>query len=104
MPDEDKRSTDPRNSPVAQCQKTTLWDRRSRCSASKERAALAKNRTKVECGKLSHPTHSKIGEAYLAFLVDSLSEPSGARVKKQGKRDKHEHELFKKLVRKAYSP
>lgn len=70
----------------------------------KERAALAKNRMKVEYGILSHPTHSRLGEAYLAALVESLPEPSGARVKKQGKRDKHEHELFKKLVRKAYSP
>lgn len=70
----------------------------------KERAALAKNRMKVEYGILSHPTHSWLGEAYLAALVESLPEPSGARVKKQGKRDKHEHELFKKLVRKAYSP
>lgn len=70
----------------------------------KERAALAKNRMKVEYGILSHPTHSRLGEAYLAALVESLPEPSGARVKKQGKRDKHEHELFKALVRKAYSP
>lgn len=70
----------------------------------KERAALAKNRMKVEYGILSHPTHSRLGEAYLAALVESLPEPSGARVKKQGKRDKHEHELFKKLVRRAYSP
>lgn len=70
----------------------------------KERAALAKNRMKVEYGILSHPTHLRLGEAYLAALVESLPEPSGARVKKQGKRDKHEHELFKKLVRKAYSP
>lgn len=69
-----------------------------------ERAALAKNRMKVEYGILSHPTHSRLGEAYLAALVESLSEPSGAKVKKQGKRDKHEHELFKRLVRKAYSP
>lgn len=36
--------------------------------------------------------------------MDSLPEPSGAKVKKQGKRDKHEHEFFKRLVRKAYSP
>lgn len=70
----------------------------------RERAALAKNRMKVEYGILSHPTHSRLGEAYLAALVESLPEPSGARVKKQGKRDKREHELFKALVRKAYSP
>lgn len=70
----------------------------------KERAALAKNRMKVEYGILSHLTHSRLGEAYLAALVESLPEPSGARVKKQRKRYKHEHELFKKLVRKAYSP
>lgn len=70
----------------------------------KERAALAKNRIKVEYGILSHPTHSRLGEAYLAALADSLPEPSGARVKKQGQRNKHEHELFKNLVRNAYSP
>ena len=70
----------------------------------KERAALAKNRMKVEYGILSHPTHSKLGEAYLAALAKSLPEPLGTRVKKQGKRDNYEHEIFQKLVRKAYSP
>ena len=70
----------------------------------KERAALAKNRIKVAYGILSHPNHSRLEEAYLAALVESLPEPSGAKVKKQGRRDKHEHELFKKFVRKAYSP
>lgn len=70
----------------------------------KERAALAKNRMKVEYGILSHPTHSRLGEAYLAALVELLPELSGERVKKQGKGDKYEQELFKKLVRKAYSP
>lgn len=73
-------------------------------SLLKERAALAKNRIKVEYGILSHPTHSRLGEAYLAALVESLPEPSGARVKKQRQRNKHEHELFKNLVRNAYSP
>lgn len=38
----------------------------------KERAALAKNRMKVEYGILSRPTHSRLGEAYLAALVESL--------------------------------
>lgn len=33
------------------------------------RAALAKNRIKVEYGSLSHPTHSRIDEVYLPMLA-----------------------------------
>lgn len=70
----------------------------------KGRAPLVKNRIKVEYGILSHLTHSRLGGAYLAALVESLPEPSGARVKGQGQGNNHEHELFKNLVRNAYSP
>lgn len=64
----------------------------------KERAALARNRVKLEFGILSHPTHARIGEAYLAAIVESLPEPAGARLKKQGSRDKYDQEWFKALV------
>lgn len=39
-----------------------------------ERAALARNRMKLEFGILSHPTHARIGEAYVAAIVESLPE------------------------------
>lgn len=70
----------------------------------KERAALARNRMKLEFGILSHPTHARIGEAYLAAIVESLPEPAGARLKKQGSRDKYDQDQFKALVRQAYTP
>lgn len=70
----------------------------------KERAALARNRMKLEFGILSHPTHARIGEAYLAAIVESLPEPAGARLKKQESRDKYDLDQFKALVRQAYTP
>lgn len=66
--------------------------------------ALARNRVKVEHGILSHPTHARIGEAYLASFVASLPEPAGARIQKLGPRGKHDQESFKRLIRNAYSP
>lgn len=51
-----------------------------------ERAALARNRAKLECGILSHPTHSRMGEAYLSSIFELLPLPAGARVKKQSAR------------------
>lgn len=70
----------------------------------KERAALARNRAKLEFGILSHPTHARISEAYLASLVENLSEPAGARLKKQRSRDHYDQNQFKKPVRQAYTP
>lgn len=69
-----------------------------------ERAALARNRMKLEFGILSHPTHARIGEAYVAAIVESLPELVGARLKKQRSRDKYDQEQFKALVRQAYTP
>jgi hypothetical protein len=68
-----------------------------------ERAALARNRIKLEFGILSHSCHARIGEAYLTALVDNLPEPFGARIKKRGRRDKIDQEIFKNLVRNAYT-
>lgn len=70
----------------------------------KERAALANNRAKLEFGILSHRTHARIGEAYLAALVENLPEPAGARIKKQRARDSYDQDQFKTLVRQAYTP
>lgn len=70
----------------------------------KERAALARNRMKLEFEILSHPTHARIGEAYLAAIDESLPEPAGARLKKQGSRDKYDQDEFKALVRQANTP
>lgn len=69
----------------------------------KERAALARNRMKLEFGILSHPTHARIGEAYLAVIVESLPELAGARLNRQRSRDKYDQEQFKALVRQAYT-
>lgn len=70
----------------------------------KERAALARNRVKLEFGILSHPTHARIGEAYLAAIVENLPEPAGARIKKQRARDNYDQHQFKTMVRQAYTP
>lgn len=70
----------------------------------RERTALAKNRIKIEYGILSHPTHATVAEAYLASLVETLPEPTGAPVKKQGPRANSDQEQFKRLVRRAYVP
>lgn len=70
----------------------------------KERAALARNRIKLEYGILSHPTHARIGEAYLAAVVQNLPEPAGARLKRHGARDGNDQQQFKILVREAYTP
>ena len=70
----------------------------------RERAALARDRVKLENGIMAHPTHGRIGEAYLAALVDRLPEPAGARFKKLEGRSDTDNEQFRKLVRNAYIP
>lgn len=70
----------------------------------KERAALAKNRVKLEYGILAHPTHARIGEAYLSAIIKSLPEPAGARVHMQDSRDKTDQQQFKSLLIQAHSP
>lgn len=69
-----------------------------------ERAALARNRVKLEFGILSYPTHARIGEAYLATIEENLPQLSGARVTKQRARDTCDQHQFKTLVRQAYTP
>lgn len=48
----------------------------------RERATLAANRVKLQYGILSHTSHARIGEAYLAAIAEYLPEPSEARIKK----------------------
>ncbi|MCJ1263820.1 hypothetical protein MMC22_003690 [Lobaria immixta] len=60
-----------------------------------ERAALARNRVKLEFGILSYPTHARIGEAYLATIVENLPQLSGARVTKQRARDTCDQHQFR---------
>ena len=69
-----------------------------------ERAALARNQVKLEYGILSHPTHTRIGEAYLAALVERLPEPAGPKLKLSEKRNNDDQDQFRKLVRNAYTP
>lgn len=69
-----------------------------------ERAALAANRVKVQYGILSHTSHARIGEAYLAAIVESLPEPAGAHIKKQGATDNFDQTSFRKRTLAAYNP
>ena len=70
----------------------------------KERAALAANRVKLQYGILAHPTHSRIGEAYLAAIVESLPEPAGARVLKHGPRSGTDQSSFRQKLMDNYNP
>ena len=70
----------------------------------KERAALAKNRVKLEYAILAHPAHARIGEAYLSAIVERLLNPAGATTNVQGSRDKHDQEQFRWLLAQACSP
>lgn len=70
----------------------------------KERAALAANRVKLQYGILSHPTHSRLGEAYLAAIVENLPEPAGARVRKLGSRSGTDQSNFRQRVLNMYNP
>lgn len=73
----------------------------------KERAALAKNRVKLEYAILAHPAHARIGEAYLsAAVVDRLPDPAGATTTTsvQTSRDEQDQQQFRSLLIQAYSP
>lgn len=73
----------------------------------KERAALAKNRTKLEYAILSHPTHARIGEAYLSAIFERLPDPAGAAAAATSlhtSRDKQDQLQFRSLLIQAYSP
>ena len=69
-----------------------------------ERAAQAANRVKLRYGILSHTTHARIGEAYLAAVVESLPEPPGARLKKQGPRAIFDQSSFRQRLIQTYNP
>lgn len=43
----------------------------------KKRAALAKNGVKLGYAMLEHPTHARIGEAYISAIVEKLPNPAG---------------------------
>lgn len=64
----------------------------------KERATLAANRVKLTYGILAHPTHSRLGEAYLSCIVENLPEPAGARFHKQGSRSGTDQSNFRQRV------
>lgn len=68
-----------------------------------ERAVLAANRVKVQYGILSHNSHARIGEAYLASIVEGMHEPIGARIKKQGSRDSSDQTSFRKRILAVYN-
>lgn len=65
-----------------------------------ERATLAANRVKIRYGILSHPTHARIGEAYLAAIAENLPDPSG---KKQGTGDNFEQTSFRRRLFVTYN-
>ena len=68
-----------------------------------ERAALAANRVKVQYGILSHTSHARIGEAYLAAIVESMPEPAGAQIKNQGARESYDQTSFRKRILASYN-
>lgn len=70
----------------------------------RERASLAANRVKLQYGILSHPTHSRIGEAYLAAIVESLPEPPGVEFIKYGTRSGTDHTSFRQRLMNSYNP
>lgn len=61
----------------------------------KERATLAANRVNLQYGILTHPTHSRLGEAYLAAITENLPEPAGARALKHGSRSSTDQTNFR---------
>jgi hypothetical protein len=69
----------------------------------KERAALVTNRIKLRYGILSHTSHARIGEAYLAAIVEYMPEPAGAQIKKQGSRNRSDQTGFRKRLEQAYN-
>lgn len=70
----------------------------------KERAALAKNRVKLKYAILSHPSHARMGDAYMSAIVEKLPDPAGATTSVQGSRDKQDQAQFRSLLIQAYSP
>lgn len=68
-----------------------------------ERAVLAANRVKVRYGILSHPSHARIGEAYLSAIMESLPELAGARLRKQGARESSDQSSFRRRALTFYN-
>jgi hypothetical protein len=69
----------------------------------KERAYLAANRVKAEFRISSHPSHARIGEAYLVQITSSLEKPAGARIN-DFTRESTDQSSFKARLKVAYSP
>lgn len=65
----------------------------------KERAALAANKIKVQYGILSHTSHARIGEAYLAAIAESMP----AYIKNQDNRNESDQNNFRKRVLAIYN-
>ncbi|KAJ9641486.1 hypothetical protein H2199_005456 [Coniosporium tulheliwenetii] len=68
----------------------------------KERTAVATRRAKLEFGIMTHASHSRLGEAYLACLAEKLDLPSGARLEKG--RESGDQSNFRKFLRLTYTP
>ena len=70
-------------------------------TVSKERALAATNRAKLTFGTLHHATHHKLGEAYLAAIVDNLKVPPHAGIE-LFPRSGSDNSAFKERVLEAY--
>ncbi len=70
----------------------------------KERAVLATNKVRVEYGILAHPSHARLGEAYLAAVVENLQGPARAAVQEQGPWDSGDQANFRARLIKNYCP
>lgn len=72
--------------------KAALPDGGIRCSIFERTGCLGKKPDETGIWNLIPSIHARIGEAYLAAIVESLPEPTGARLKKQRSRDKYDQE------------
>ena len=69
---------------------------------SKERGLQATNRAKLTFGTLHHATHHRLGEAYLAAIVENLPLPTHASVEKFT-RQSTDNSGFKERIAQAYA-
>lgn len=70
----------------------------------KERATLAANRVKMEYGILAHPTHFRLGSAYLFCIMEILPESAGAGSHEQGSRGGFDQTNFRQRILNSYYP
>jgi hypothetical protein len=69
----------------------------------KERTALAADRIRVKYSVLRHPSHVKIGEAYIIAITENLPEPAESSYKKKHGRSKADQTSFRNRLIKAYN-